>query len=187
MTPITPNDMSDSFFASSSMFNCSGVRFSSTYRPIPGVSTDIHSPHRGIDNETPRTSCIIEKMTPNSVEVPVAMTTPVPRPIKKYTSLFNEIYPIMNSGGRTVSDQSAHVRDTSPVREGHGVAGRAALGVLEAARLVVLPPGLRLTRETALVDLEVDGEDDTDVRRDTVTRREGDNVAWYEFVRENMD
>lgn len=59
MTPITPKDMKDSFLASSSMLSWRGVRFSST-------------------------SCIIEKMTPNSVSQPVAITIPEPLPLIRH-------------------------------------------------------------------------------------------------------
>ncbi len=34
ITPMTPKESMDSFFASSSMFSCSGVRFSSTYMDV---------------------------------------------------------------------------------------------------------------------------------------------------------
>ena len=59
MIPMIPNEIMESFLASSSMLSCSGVRFSST-------------------------SCIIAKIIPNSVCVPVAITTPAPRPKNKH-------------------------------------------------------------------------------------------------------
>jgi hypothetical protein len=63
---MTPKENMDNRFAKSSIASCRGVRFSSTYwrqrQLIP----------------SPLTSCIIEKMTPNSESLPVPTTIPDP-------------------------------------------------------------------------------------------------------------
>lgn len=81
MTPMIPNDIMESFLASSSMFSWRGVRFSSTYKPDGIFNNRIY-----VDVRVEHTSCIIEKMTPNSVSVPVAMTMPEPLPLKYVSS-----------------------------------------------------------------------------------------------------
>lgn len=97
MIPMIPNDMIESFCASSSIFRCSGVRRSST-------------------------SCIMLKITPNSVCEPVATTIPEPRPGE----------PILDSQSRRWSGKhvpfrtnvpmyAMHVRSAISVPSGHGV------------------------------------------------------------------
>lgn len=83
----------------------------------------------------------------------------------------------------TTANQSAH--------EGHAVAlaerDAAALAVrvlalASDALLSGLARGARLAREGRLVNLELDSLDDTNVGRDTVADREGDEVAGEESV-----
>lgn len=67
MTPITPNEKIDKRFAKSSIDSCKGVFFSSTLGELQFKQRKL-------------TSCIIEKMTPNSVSFPVPTTIPEPWP-----------------------------------------------------------------------------------------------------------
>lgn len=73
MTPMMPNDRMLRFLASSSMLSCSGVRRSVTF-----CNTELR--HVRLGCRQIRTSCIMLKMTPNSVSWPVPTTTPEPLP-----------------------------------------------------------------------------------------------------------
>lgn len=58
------------------------------------------------------------------------------------------------------------------------------LALAAVAHLRVLAGGPGLTREGGLVDLELDGLDETDVGGDTVADREGDEVSREQRVGE---
>jgi hypothetical protein len=93
------------------------------------------------------TSCIILKMTPNSVWDPVAMTIPEPRP----THIDRQQFPNRRMKTRAIPNQCAHICDTSSF--GH-------LGALGTCTRV-LPPCRGFTCQATLVNLEVDSGEDT--------------------------
>ena len=76
MTPMTANEIAESFFANSSIDSCSGVFLSP-------ICTHPISVSRELRKQTEvRTSCIIANTTPNSLCTPVPTTTPSPRPFR---------------------------------------------------------------------------------------------------------
>lgn len=85
ITPMTPNEIAESFVASSSMLRCSGVLFSSTYSRVRPLS---RCPKRTFMGEGKRTSSIMAKITPNSVCRPVATTMPAPRPLRTSVPIY---------------------------------------------------------------------------------------------------
>ena len=177
ITPITPNESMDSFFASSSMLRCSGVRFSST-------CSRSGSARMQRDNNRERESPYVLHHGKNDTELGI------------------------DAGGDddarspTVADQGAHVDDARPVGQRDRLAGTVAVGKrpwiavgsgggggapFERAGVDGLSTRVGFARETGLVDFEVDGGDETDVSRDAVAGGEGDDVAWDELVREDVD
>ena len=99
------------------------------------------------------------------------MTTPEPRPRSDYQLLVKQ-----NAEARAVPHQRAHVGDARPL--GHFCALRT--------RRDTLAVRCGLSRQTTLVDLEVDGSKEAHVRRDTVAGGEGDEIARDEFIREEV-
>jgi len=81
-----------------------------------------------------------------------------------------------SADGRAVPHQRAHVGHARPL--GH----LCALGT----RHDTLPARCGLSRQAALVDLEVDGSKQAHVCRDTVAGGEGDEVAWDDLIREKV-
>jgi hypothetical protein len=146
MIPMIPNEINESFCASSSILRCSGVRPSST-------------------------SCIMLKITPNSVCEPVAMTMPEPRPRSYY-----QLGVQGSAEARAVPHQRAQVGYARPL--GH----LCALWT----RRDSLPVGCGLSRKTALIDLEFDSSKQTYVRRDAIAGSEGDEVARNDLIREEV-
>src|SRR6266702_8067108 len=147
--PMIPNEIFESFCASSSILRCSGVRRSST-------------------------SCIMLKITPNSVCEPVAMTMPSPRPGRRRTDY--QLRVKGSADGLAVPHQRAHVGHARPL--GH----LCALGTWRDA----LGARCGLSRQAALVDLEVDGSKQAYVCRDAVASGEGDEVARDDLIREKV-
>ena len=88
MTPMIPNEMIESFCASSSILRCNGVRRSSM-------------------------SCIMLNITPNSVCKPVATTIPEPRPGERRVRL--SLVCEQDAKARAVSHQRAHVGYARPL------------------------------------------------------------------------
>jgi hypothetical protein len=81
------------------------------------------------------------------------------------------------------------VRDAHTIRERDGLpdASPASAAAAIHAGIDAFPARLRLTREAALVDLQVNRGHDADVGGDAVARRKGDDVARDELVREDVD
>lgn len=113
MMPMTPKDRMERVFASSSILSCNGVRFSSTYGTI---SMSMDSCRGAL------TSCIIEKITPNSVSTPVAITTPDPRPMSISTR--QSWKHDHETDSRTVTHERSHIRDTCPLGERYRLRNR---------------------------------------------------------------
>jgi hypothetical protein len=77
---------------------------------------------------------------------------------------------------RAVSHQRAHVGYTRPL--GH-------LGAF-GTRRNTLPVRCGLSRQTTLINLEVNSSEQAYVRRDAVASGEGDEVAGYDLIREEV-
>ncbi len=147
---MIPNEIFESFCASSSILRCSGVRRSST-------------------------SCIMLKITPNSVCEPVAMTMPEPRPWERRSD-----YQLRVKGSadvRAVPHQRAHVSYAHPLDH------LCALGT----RRDTIPARCGLSRQTAPVNLEVDSSKQAHVYRDAVAGGEGDEVARDDLIRDSKE
>ncbi len=110
------------------------------------------------------------EITPNSVCEPVAMTMPEPRPWVRRSD-----YQLRVEGSaeaRAVPHQRAHVAYARPL--GHLCA--------PGTRRDTLPACCGLSRETALVGLEVDSRKQAYVRWVAVADGEGDEDARYDLI-----
>ena len=149
MTPMIPNEMIESFCASSSILRCNGVRRSST-------------------------SCIMLNITPNSVCEPVATTIPEPRPGER--ELDYHLSVSWDLKERAVSHQRAHVGYARPLSH------LSAFGT----RGNTFPVRCGLTRQTTLVDIEVNSSNQAYIRRYAVASGEDDEVARDDLIREEV-
>lgn len=89
--PITPNEIADNRLASSSIEICRGVFFSSTYTRYEILLQFPQSCEKRARRK--RTSCIMEKTTPNSLCFPVPTTIPSPLPFLTKVPI-NAIFPL---------------------------------------------------------------------------------------------